>query len=120
ARPQSGHGASSCAWRNLRRPRFRARPAGSDLMSTDAFHRRGPSAMNPPASLTSVRVKRRASLVPPSGKRGDLTDGGDASETPETRTMSAPEAPTITQAAMDAHHEARVAEAAAVARAAGA
>jgi hypothetical protein len=85
-------------------------------MSTDAFHRRGPSAMNPPASLTSVRVKRRASLVPPSGKPGDLTDGGDASETPETETMSAPEAPAITQAAMDAHHEARVAEAAAVAR----
>jgi hypothetical protein len=75
-------------------------------MSTDAFHRPGSSAMEPPASLTSVRVKRRASLVTPSGKRGDLTDGGDASTAPET--TSAPEAPTITQAAMDAHHEAHV------------
>jgi hypothetical protein len=82
-------------------------------MSTDAFHRPGPSGMEPPASLTSVRVKRRASLVTPSGKRGDLTDGGDASTTPET--MSAPEAPAITQAAMDAHHQAHIAEAAAVA-----
>jgi hypothetical protein len=82
-------------------------------MSTDAFHRPGSSGMEPPASLTSVRVKRRASLVTPSGKRGDLTDGGDASASPET--MSAPEAPAITQAAMDAHHQAHVAEEAAVA-----
>jgi hypothetical protein len=82
-------------------------------MSTDAFHRPGPSAMEPPASLTSVRVKRRASLVTPSGKRGDLTDGGDASATPEPTPASG--APAITQAAMDAHQRAHVAQAEAVA-----
>jgi hypothetical protein len=77
-------------------------------MSTDAFHRPGPSGMEPPASLTSVRVKRRQTLGTPSGKRGDLTDGGDASAMPET--PLAPPVPMLTQAAMDADHQATIAE----------
>lgn len=35
------------------------------------------SAMEPAASLTSVRVRRRNVSVSPSGKRGDLTDQGE-------------------------------------------
>jgi hypothetical protein len=78
-------------------------------MSNDGFHRPGPPGLEPPASLTSVRVKRRASLLAPSGKRGDLTGGGgDAPAAIET--TAAPEAPTVTQALMDAHHQAQMAQ----------
>lgn len=84
-------------------------------MSTDAFHRPGQSGMEPPASLTSVRVKRRQALVAPSGKRGDLTDDGDAVAAQEQEAPPAPEAPKLTQAAIDADHQARVAQTAAAA-----
>jgi hypothetical protein len=64
--------------------------------------------MEPPASLTSVRVKRRQTLGTPSGKRGDLTDGGDTSVMPEA--PPAPPVPMLTQAAMDADHQATIAQ----------
>lgn len=45
-------------------------------MMPDASSRAAPSTLEPAASLTSVRVKRRKPPVAPTGKRGDLTEGG--------------------------------------------
>jgi hypothetical protein len=45
-------------------------------MMQDTSPRAAPSTLEPTASLTSVRVKRRKLPVAPTGKRGDLTQGG--------------------------------------------
>ncbi len=62
-------------------------------MMPDVSPRAAPSALEPTASLTSVRVKRRKPPLAPSGKRGDLTDGAAAPVEPGAPVIVLPPPP---------------------------
>ena len=70
-------------------------------MTIDASQPPDQPGMEPAASLTSVRVKRRKSQVSPSGKRGDLTDQAEAPAA-EPAPAPAPETTVSAQAIQEA------------------